>query len=124
MGSLGRTLAPIYDSLAKLKNWPKAEGYDEQGFVASKELDDGRLVAVMPLLFSAGRLTVGAGHKSMLTYPFNRTVPLGYDGGCDQAYDYVTLEAAVGALLVWDGNGEPTGWTKKHAFPPTNDEAG
>lgn len=59
----------------------------------AKQLPDGRLVAVVHMIYT-WRLTVGPADA------------YGYDDG----WCYPTEEDAIVALVLWDGMGEPTGW--------------
>jgi len=75
--------------------------YDGQGFLAYRELPDGRLLALVPLLFDRVSLTLGPGGAA-------------YDGGFSEAWDYEDLTAAFLFFLTYDPatDPEPTGWLR------------
>lgn len=71
--------------------WPLAFGY-----LACRELPTGEVVAIMPMLFTAG-LFCGVAENSY-----------------SRRYCYENLAEARAAMLAWDGNGDPPGpWIKE-----------
>lgn len=68
--------------------------------IVSLVLPDGRIGTVDPTLYG-GRLGVAPADD-----------PLYYE----DVWDFLSLDAAVAALLSWDGTGEPIGW---HRHPRT-----
>lgn len=62
-------------------------------------LEDGRIATVMPLLFGRALLTVAT--------PENHVF-----GQYDEGWYYDTHQAAIYALIVWSGKGDPIGWTR------------
>lgn len=78
---------------------PRHPGRDipagREGAVYHRALSDGREITVYPLVMSTGRVCVG--EQASHTY--------------DDAYCYETVELAVLAASVWDGDGDPPeGW--------------
>jgi hypothetical protein len=69
------------------------------GALAHRLLDDGRVLAVYPMIFTF-RLVVG---------------PAG-DMGYDDCWCFHDQRAALVQLASWDGTGEPVGW---HRHPPS-----
>lgn len=59
-------------------------------------------IVVYPLLFGGGRLGIG---------------PTGdeFDGGMNEVWDYLTLDAALEAAHAWSGHGEPEGYYRRCA---------
>lgn len=82
----------------------------ENGWAAHRVLDDGRVLAVAPQIFTY-RLVIG---------------PVGA-GWIDDCWCYHDLRTAVDQVGTWDGVGEPTGW-HRHPFTgrrrPDGDPAG
>ena len=70
-------------------------------FLAYRELDDGRLLALVPLIFGRASLTLGPGGDD-------------YDGSFNEAWDYDDATAALYQLITWDPatSAEPVGWTR------------
>lgn len=62
---------------------------------AHRDLPDGRLLALEPLLFGVARLHVVEDERSTSSVSI---------------YDFQDLPAAVVALAEWDGAGDPDGW--------------
>jgi hypothetical protein len=78
-----------------------ASKYDGQHFLAYRELEDGRLLALVPLTYGRVSLTLGPGGAE-------------YDGGFSEAWDYEDLVRAFQILLTWNpaADPEPEGWTR------------
>lgn len=66
----------------------------DSGYLAPKRLPGGRYAAVMPLMFTAA-IVVGE---------------VGNERWYDDRWCYDSVVAAVLALEVWDGTGDPVGW--------------
>ena len=78
------------------------------GFLAMRQLDDGRVIGVRPMIYTTG-LAVGV-------TPFD---------ACEYQYCYETVRDAVKAYLAWDGQGDPPGpWLKLKGHPERHDEHG
>ena len=75
--------------------------YQGQHFLAYRDLPDGRLLALVPLLFGRASLTLGPGGAD-------------YDGGFSEAWDYDEPGDAVMQFLTWNPaeTAEPEGWIR------------
>lgn len=76
--------------------------FASNGYLAAKELIDGRLACVMPLNFIAAIITMRL-----------QTLSDGYD----ERYCFHSIDSAVKALNAWTGAGEPNGC---HRHLPSN----
>lgn len=72
---------------------------DLSQFLMYRDLDDGRLLAVVPLLFGQASLTIGPGGDN-------------YDGGFSDCWWYDSVVDAMLVCLFWniEKNPEPPGW--------------
>lgn len=62
-------------------------------------LTDGRIATVAPLTFGRALLTAAT--------PENHVF-----GQYDECWYYETHQEAIYALILWDGTGDPVGWTR------------
>lgn len=78
-----------------------------EGFLAMRQLQDGRVIGVMPMIFTTG-LVVGITPET-----------IGY------RYCYETSREALAAFRSWDGQGDPPGeWIKLKGHPTRGDAHG
>lgn len=73
---------------------------DPRQFLFSYEAKDGRLIAVVPLLFGEASITIGPGGDN-------------YDGGYSDCWWYPSVLWALVAVAFWNPatEPEPPGWT-------------
>lgn len=73
-----------------------------QGFIGFRELEDGNILAVLPLTFDRARLTYGAGPNKVGRYSWDKegkyAYLIGYDGGFDEYWDFDSIELAIEAM--------------------------
>lgn len=69
---------------------------DDFGYVFTRDFANGLRAGVEPLLYGKARAKIG---------PISS-----WKYGCEQVFDYDNVQAAIAALLAWDGLGEPEGW--------------
>ncbi len=69
---------------------------DDHGFIARKDLEDGRYITLTPQLYG-----------TLLTLS-----QAGNEYGYSEAYTYDNPEKAVASYEAWEGNGEPNGWIR------------
>jgi len=67
-------------------------------YIYSRSYDTGVWAAVAEMTFGKGRIVIG---DLVLI-----------SGGCERVFCYDSIEVAVAALKAWDGNGEPSGWSR------------
>lgn len=65
--------------------------------VRSKDFPNGNRAVVYEMTFGKGRICVG---------------PADDPSGFDDVWCYESVPAAIDALEVWDGEGEPAGWMR------------
>lgn len=109
----GRTqsIGPPAGSLEELAAIMQPTGpVDEQGFYATRELEDGHWLAVEPLTFGRARLG-----RSGLHTLYGGGAAEAFEQGFADVFDYPSRELAIAAMLEWDGEGEPAGWTRHYA---------
>lgn len=79
-----------------------------EGFLAMRQLDDGRVIGVRPMLYTTG-LAVGI-------TPFE---------ACEYQYCYESALDCLRAYTAWDGQGDPPGpWLKLKGHPERPEEHG
>lgn len=69
---------------------------DENGFIARKDLPDGRYTTLTPQIFTT-KLTISRA---------------GDEYGWYEAYEYDDPGKAAASFEAWEGNGEPDGWIR------------
>jgi hypothetical protein len=81
-------------------------GIDAGGHYATRQLPDGRWLCVDPLTYQRARLCLSHAAGADVATALSE----GY--GYDEVWDYETREDAIVAMEMWDGSGQPTGWTR------------
>ena len=112
--TLGDLQLLVLEPISREKGWlPEQlpEELQNQGIIGYREIEDGRILTVMPLTFDRALLCLGNGPNATITHKLpgdeDYTVPVGYDGGFDEYRDYDSVELACEAMLRWNG-----GWEK------------
>lgn len=77
---------------------PNPRQYDDY-IVHPVGLPDGRIATIAPLLFGRAILTVATAETHVW-------------GQYDEGWEYDHHQPAIYALIVWNGKGEPFGWTR------------
>lgn len=99
-GSMGFLAAAVYRDAAGFDESELPDELQGQGLVAWRFLGNGKLLAIVPLLFDRFRLTFGNGPDAKRARPWGGVVQIGYDGGFDEYRDFDSLDDALRAMAA------------------------